>query len=100
MNIINPINITDKAIAEIKSIIQNKFISDDYGLRVGLKGAGCGATYLLGFDLPTKADDVFQVENINVVIDRKHLMYLVGIKIDFEAGDSAEGFTFIKKENQ
>jgi iron-sulfur cluster assembly protein len=100
MNIINPINITDKAIAEIKSIIQNKFISDDYGLRVGLKGAGCGATYLLGFDLPTKADDVFQVENINVVIDRKHLMYLVGIKIDFEAGDSAEGFTFTKKENQ
>lgn len=98
IDILNPIKLTDRAILEIEYIILSKSISDDYGLRVGLKGAGCGATYLLGFDLKTKADDAFEIGNINIFIDRKHLMYLVGVEIDFEEGDEGKGFTFLKAE--
>jgi len=28
----------------------NKGIPQEYGLRVGVRGGGCGATFLLGFD--------------------------------------------------
>jgi iron-sulfur cluster assembly protein len=98
IDILNPIKLSDRAIREIENIILTKSISGDYGLRVGLKGAGCGATYLLGFDLKTKADDVFEVGNIKIYIDRKHLMYLVGVEIDFEEGDEGKGFTFMAAE--
>ncbi|MES2797162.1 MAG: iron-sulfur cluster biosynthesis family protein [Bacteroidota bacterium] len=100
MDIENPIIITDRARVEIESIIATKNISDDYGLRIGLKGAGCGATYVLGFDLKTKTDDFFEIEAIKVLIDRKHLMYLMGISIDFEEGEGGAGFTFLPKETK
>jgi iron-sulfur cluster assembly protein len=93
-----PVKITQSAIIEIKNILISKNISDDYGLRIGLKGAGCGATYLLGFDTKSITDDLFLIENIKVFIDRKHLMYLIGVEIDFEAGDEAIGFTFSSKD--
>jgi iron-sulfur cluster assembly protein len=98
MDISQPISISNRALCEIEEIISEKHISDDYGLRVGLKGAGCGATYLLGFDLPVKADDVFLIENIKVIIDRKHLMFMIGLGIDFEEGEDGVGFVFLPKE--
>lgn len=97
MNIQNPIFLTKRAIEEVNTIILQKKISDDYGLRIGLKGAGCGATYLIGFDLKTKDDDIFQMESIKLIVDRKHLMYLFGVQIDFEEGENGKGFTFLAK---
>ncbi len=97
MNIIQPISISSRAKSEIENIITEKLISDNYGLRVGLKGAGCGATYLLGFDLPSSDDEVYDIQNIKVIINRKHLMYLLGIGIDFEKGEEGLGFTFLPK---
>jgi iron-sulfur cluster assembly protein len=94
MHILKPIDITETALTEIENIILSKNISDDYGLRVGLKGAGCGATYILGFDLPLKTDDVFLLNNTKIIIDRKHLMYLVGVQLDYETGEEGKGFTF------
>lgn len=98
MDISQPISISNRALCEIEEIMAKKHISDDYGLRVGLKGAGCGATYLLGFDFQLKADDVFLIDNIKVIIDRKHLMFMIGVSIDFEEGEEGVGFTFSKKE--
>lgn len=95
IDILNPIKLSERAVLEIENIILTKSISDDYGLRVGLKGAGCGATYLLGFDLKTLADDAFEFNGISIFINRKHLMYLVGMEINFEEGDEGKGFTFL-----
>ena len=42
-----PVTITERAIEEIKSIMKTKKIPVEYGLRVGVKGAGCaGVSYL------------------------------------------------------
>jgi len=91
-----PINITGKAMAEIKNIIRNKNINDDYGLRIGIKGAGCvGVSYLLGFDKKKDSDDSFTHQGLNIYIQKKDMMYLVGLDLDFFDKTDARGFTFL-----
>jgi len=91
-----PIEITEKAKKEIKNIIANKSIPPDYHLRVGVKGGGCGAMgYSLGFDKPKENDQRFEIDGIRVLLDKKHLMFLMGMQVDFYEGSDARGFTFV-----
>jgi len=94
-----PIKITEKAESEIKNIIATKNIPADYHLRVGVKGGGCGGmTYALGFDKPKTEDQQFEISEIHVLIEKRHLMFLMGMQIDFFEGDEARGFTFINPD--
>ncbi|MDF2158386.1 iron-sulfur cluster assembly accessory protein [Algoriphagus sp. CAU 1675] len=96
---IAPITITEKAEFEIKNIIANKNIPQDYFLRVGVKGGGCGGmSYALGFDKPKTDDQQFEIAGIQVLIEKKHFMFLLGMQIDFFEGDEARGFTFINPD--
>ena len=96
---IGPVNITEKAEAEIKNIMATKNIPADYHLRVGVKGGGCGGmSYALGFDKPKTEDQKFEISGIPVLIEKRHLMFLMGIQIDFFEGDEARGFTFINPD--
>ncbi|WP_114747712.1 HesB/IscA family protein [Pleomorphovibrio marinus] len=91
-----PISITTKAVEEIKNIITHKNIPGDYGLRVGVKGGGCGGvSYALGFDKPKEGDQLFEWKGIEVLIEKRHVMFLMGMEIDFYEGDDARGFTFV-----
>ena len=90
-----PINISDKAITEVKSIMEKKGIPVDYGLRVGIKGAGCaGISYLIGFDKRKESDVAFVRDGVEVFVEKKHVMYLVGIELDFYEDVDTKGFTF------
>jgi iron-sulfur cluster assembly protein len=94
-----PINITEKAQEEIKNIISTKNIPQDYYLRVGVKGGGCGGmSYLLGFDKPREGDQQFEIEGIPVLIEKKHYMFLMGMQVDFYEGNDARGFTFVNPD--
>lgn len=95
-----PVNITGKALVEIKSILKNKNIPAEYGLRIGIKGAGgcVGISYMLGFDLLRDDDDVFDFEGLQVYIAKKHLMYLIGLAVDYHSGTDSQGFSFVKAE--
>jgi iron-sulfur cluster assembly protein len=93
--IVSPVSITPVATEEIKKVMTEKKLLTEYGLRVGIKGGGCGgASFLLGFDKQQESDDTFQIEGIPVLIDRKHVMYLLGLEIGFEEGENGRGFTF------
>lgn len=92
-----PIEITHTAMHEIKSIMQNKAIPPTYGLRVGIKGTGgCGgaATFLLGFDKQKPEDQAYILDNIPIYIEKKHLMFVLGMQINFEETEEGLGFTF------
>jgi len=92
---LTPIEITPKAALEIKHIMATKNIPTDYFLRVGVKGGGCGGmAFALGFDKLKPEDQRYEVQNIPVLIEKKHLMFLMGMQIDFFEGDEARGFTF------
>ncbi len=94
-----PVQITEKAEAEIKNIMANKNIPSDYSLRVGVKGGGCGGmSYALGFDKAKSEDQQFEIAGIPVLIEKRHFMFLMGMQIDFFEGDEARGFTFINPE--
>lgn len=91
-----PLQITPLALQEIKNIRQNKGIPVDYALRIGIRGAGCGASYLIGFDKAKPTDDIYELDGVQILIDRRHLLYLVGVQVDFEDTAEARGFTFSK----
>ncbi|CAG4993741.1 Iron-sulfur cluster insertion protein ErpA [Dyadobacter sp. CECT 9275] len=89
----NPIIITDRAREEIISTLADNKIPDIYGLRVGLKGGACSGTFILGFDTLTDSDNTYIIDGIKVYIDRKHLMYVLGVSVDYEEGSNGSGYT-------
>ncbi|MDO6438294.1 iron-sulfur cluster assembly accessory protein [Cyclobacterium sp. 1_MG-2023] len=96
---LTPINITPKALEEIKTIISTKNIPLEYALRVGVKGGGCGGvSYALGFDLKKDEDQSFDIEGLTVLIEKKHVMFLMGMQVDFHESNEARGFVFTNPE--
>jgi iron-sulfur cluster assembly protein len=90
------INITDKAKFEINKALNIKGIPENYFLRIGIRGGACSANYFVGFDKTEDLDELHEVENLNtkVLIKKPHLMYLVGVELDFE--EEGNGYTFNK----
>lgn len=90
-----PIRLTERALVEVKHIITEKNVPTEYGLRVGVQGGGCsGMSYLLGFDKPKAGDETFDLDGVQLIMDRKHAMYVMGMEVDFQDGLNARGFTF------
>lgn len=91
------IQITDKAVSEIKRIQSNDASASGAMLRVKVVGGGCsGMSYKLGFDnQPVQTQDkVFEKEGIKVVVDSKSYLYLAGTELDFTDGLNGTGFVF------
>ena len=97
---VQPVTISSRAATEIKKIMETKNIPKDYGLRVGVRGGGCGVTLIIGFDKKTTSDMTYTIEDIPVYIDKKHTMYLIGKEVDFHEGEDARGFMFVNPEEK
>lgn len=91
-----PVRIGALAREQLLDTLRANKIPAEYGLRVGIRGGGCGASWLLGFDLPGDTDEVFLIDAVRVIIDKKHLLYVFGTEIGFEQNDSGQGFTLEK----
>lgn len=97
---IHPVTISDRAAEQIQQIMATKGIPADYGLRVGIKGGGCGGVSLMiGFDKKRDTDLTYKVEGITVYVDKRHTMYLIGKQVDFIDEADGRGFTFIDETN-
>jgi iron-sulfur cluster assembly protein len=93
---LRPVSLSDRAAEEVRKIMETKNIPADYGLRVGIKGGGCGGVALLiGFDKQKDTDLAYTIAGIPVYVDKKHTMYIIGKEVDFYDGDDARGFTFV-----
>ncbi len=90
-----PIQLTEGAIKQLRNIMSEQNISEQYGLRVGVKGGGCsGFSYVLGFDEAKDGDDSFEINGIKVLMQKAHAIYLLGMEIDFLEGLNNRGFSF------
>jgi iron-sulfur cluster assembly protein len=90
---VKPIGISARAAEEVKKIMQSKNIPAGYGLRLGIKGGGCGGVSLIiGFDKQKPTDLAYELEGIQVYVEKKHTMYLIGKEVDFYEGADARGF--------
>jgi iron-sulfur cluster assembly protein len=75
------IKVSDQAKAKaIQLMTEDGFNAAEDYIRVGVKSGGCsGLEYVLGFDnKKTDADQVFEDNEIKIVIDKKSILYLAG----------------------
>ena len=93
--ITTPIILSDSAVVQLKRIMGEQNVPEEYGLRVGVKGGGCsGFSYILGFDVQKEKDQQFEVKGLKVLMEKSHSMYLLGMEIDWLEGLNNRGFTF------
>lgn len=69
---------------------------DSSFLRVKVVAGGCsGMSYKLEFDQTlTDQDKLFEQNGTKVVVDKKSLLYVAGMILDFEGGLNGKGFVF------
>lgn len=90
------IKVTTKAVNQIKQVMQENNIPENYGLRVGVKAGGCsGLSYSLGFDSGAhEGDKVIDTDGVKLFVDGKSLFYLTGVELDYTDGLNGKGFVF------
>ena len=88
------VTFTDSAAQHIKSFLEKR--GKGVGLRLAVRTTGCsGLAYVLEFaDEVAANDEVFENNDVTVVIDKKSLVYLDGTELDFTREGLNEGFKF------
>ncbi|WP_162045689.1 iron-sulfur cluster assembly protein IscA [Vibrio taketomensis] len=89
------ITLSDAAASRVKAFLDNR--GKGVGLRLGVKTTGCsGMAYVLEFvdEVNAEEDEVFEHKGVNVIIDKKSLVYLDGTELDYVKQGLNEGFEF------
>ena len=90
-----PVGFTSSALEELKRLYNSLELKDESALRIGVKGGGCsGMSYMLAFDKPEETDNHYEIEGIPVVMNKAHVMYVLGMEVDWENGLDNRGFSF------
>lgn len=89
--------ITDKAKNKIIETIQDEGKSiDTHHLRVGVMSGGCsGLQYFMDFGSKSDVDptdEIINLDELQVVVDKKSYFYLLGSQLDFSTGLNGKGF--------
>lgn len=89
------ITLTERAAGRIRELIDDndKTLA---GVRVGVKNAGCaGMSYTLDpVETPDGADDVVSAHGVDVYVDPKAVLFLLGSTMDYEETKLRSGFVF------
>src|SRR4051794_2568864 len=95
-----PITVTEKAAGEVKRIISEQQETGSFPekvyLRLRVVGGGCsGFQHKLDLDpqVNEKLDDVFEIEGVPVVVDKRSALYLDGVVVDFHDDLNKRGFS-------
>ena len=87
------ITLSESAAKKLAALLGNK---DETGVRAAIKGGGCsGFTYVLDFDDQSDSDRVIEDKGIEIYVDAKSFLYLMGTQIDFVDELNQAGFKFI-----
>ena len=87
------ITLTKFAADKLKALLEGK---EQTGVRAGVRGGGCsGFTYNLKFDNPEPTDRIVESHGVNIYIDPKSYLYLMGTQIDFVNELNQTGFKFV-----
>ncbi len=88
------ISMTPAAAERVRTFLHNR--GKGLGLRVGVKTTGCsGLAYVLEFvDELNEDDQVFDHDDLKLIVDGKSLVYIDGTQLDFVKEGLNEGFQF------
>ncbi|MEL6258202.1 MAG: iron-sulfur cluster assembly accessory protein [Pseudomonadota bacterium] len=92
------VTLTDAAATRVREIMDDKGMGF---LRVGVKNGGCaGMEYMMDYaDTPEPLDEVVSDNGVEIVVDSKAVLFLLGSTVDFEVTPLHEKFVF-KNPNQ
>lgn len=87
------ITLTKSAAVKIKKLLEDK---EESGIRAAIQGGGCsGFTYKLLFDNEKDGDRVISDKGVQIYLDSKSFLYLMGTEIDFMDELNESGFKFV-----
>lgn len=90
------IQLTETALKHIRMLREQQ--AKDLCLRVGVRQGGCsGMSYMMDFSDPSQVsehDEVFDYDGFQIVCDRKSLLYLYGLVLDYSFAMIGGGFQF------
>lgn len=97
--IVDYLTIDDDAFLQIKELLAARKETCE-GIRVGIRTRGCsGLSYTIEYAIKdqniTKFDDVVIRDNIQIFIDPKISMFLIGSKMVYKSDELNSGFDFI-----
>jgi iron-sulfur cluster insertion protein len=93
------LNLTEKAAIEVRRIMseqQAAGVAEKLYLRMRVVGGGCsGFQHKLDLDptVNSKLDEVYQIHGVDVVVDKRSLLYLNGVTVDFHDDLNKRGFS-------
>ncbi len=90
-----PITFTDAAVKRMSTLLAERG-NPSVGVRIGVRTRGCsGLSYTLEFaDEKEPMDQVVEVAGMNVLIDPKAALFIIGTEMDFVEGELESGFVF------
>lgn len=95
MEVSEIMNVTEKALWQIKNIFEAENPGDLMGLRLAVIGGGCsGLQYKIEFSELKDKDHIMDLEGFKILIDPKSSLYLKGVTLNFKDGLNGKGFVF------
>lgn len=97
--IVDYVKISDDALVQLKEILQSREEKCE-GIRVGVRTRGCsGLSYAIEYAVAgqniTKFDDVVEKDGLQVYIDPKISMFLIGSEMVYQEKELESGFDFV-----
>jgi iron-sulfur cluster assembly protein len=87
------VTLTDTAAQKVKELLNGHSDEHENGLRVAVRGGGCsGFQYALAFDEQREGDQVYEYEDIRLLIDSQSLPFVEGSQVDYVEGLQGAGF--------
>ncbi|MBC6415169.1 MAG: iron-sulfur cluster assembly accessory protein [Bdellovibrionales bacterium] len=90
------IQVSNSASEHIGELKNKEKDSQNKALRISIKQGGCsGFSYRLDFDDKlSEKDKSFESNGVSLIIERKSLLYIMGMTLDYEGGLNGKGFIF------
>jgi iron-sulfur cluster assembly protein len=91
----SPMSLTDSAAERIKALLSSRDKPGAY-VRIGVNSKGCsGMSYTLEFaDEKGPFDEIVKAKGVNLLIDPKATMFIIGTEMDYVEGKLESGFVF------
>ncbi|MEM9907833.1 MAG: iron-sulfur cluster assembly accessory protein [Cyanobacteria bacterium P01_D01_bin.44] len=87
---------TEAALKHVLALKEKQ--GEDLCLRVGVRQGGCsGMSYMMDFEdinNATEHDEIYDYQGFKVICDRKSLLYLYGLMLDYSDALIGGGFQF------
>jgi len=90
------INVTDRAVDHLRSLLAEQSAPTGKGLRVQVAKGGCsGMQYEMSLDERHEDDMIVQRDEVHFLIDSESAHYLRNATLDFEDGLTGAGFRIV-----